>query len=385
MVTQLKRSTLKVLLAASSYFGTVGAFPVLTKTLWFDTDPINPKFLTSKGTLSHVQTVDLQPASPRRNTQMIFSSLRSLLVATNGSEVLAVSQDGSFVTMPLSSSTSSELPIDVKTARVDLMRDVNGNEIRPRNPNGNAEGLTINGVYEGGGRGELFVNYANTGCVMKFSDGVLSRRAEDLCEQRVPQKCEENGGIKSILKLRSTEVDDLLLIACEEPEETSVESGHMTFSVSAHDMKSGEDKQFYVQSQNSYFPMDMAELPNGDILILFHRSNPADSAGIYIGLVTSESLDEAILNEGVLVPESITGNLAEIKYYVHNTSGITVREDTETGKIFVYILGNYMELHIRYWDRVLYPIQAVTIALVEAAFGGKYDNLNITAVDNRRL
>ncbi|KAF4666623.1 hypothetical protein FOL47_004012 [Perkinsus chesapeaki] len=283
-----------------------------------------PPFESDEGTLRHVTTSKLTSDNVK------FGGLSSLIITPDGSEILAVSDSGVFVTMPLSSVDEGSI-----NAEFLPMKDAKGDDIVYDSHDGDAEGLTVNGFYEGSGKGELYVSYEKNQRVMKFPKGVSSDKADDLGVSILLAECPHRGGLEAIVKLRST---GQLLMVCEEPN-TSTDK---TFTVSAwaRDAVSGATKKFSVQSENKFFPTDMAELPNGDIMILLRRFVKNDRGAMQIGYITAESIQQAITNEAVAVPKIILELWERDGWKVDNAEGLAARQDPKTNKTFVYTLSD---------------------------------------------
>ncbi|KAF4675014.1 hypothetical protein FOL46_003182 [Perkinsus olseni] len=235
--------------------------------------------ITSKGTLKHMQTLRLQDIATNGSR---FGGLSSIIVAPNGSGLLAISDRGAFEDMSLGSLT------------VDGEYNVTeGNIIPFGTGQGDAEGLTINGYYEGGGGGP------------------------------------------------TAGVDGLLLMLCEEPSNSSVPTtdpqGRIVLPGWAYNETSSNDL---------FHPTDMAELNGGDMMILFRRFVPTEGNGMRIGYVTKGELDQAMAVGGTLNPQIIAEVRTRDGYIIDNEEALAIREDPTTGRTFVYTLSdnNYNEV-----------------------------------------
>ncbi|KAF4721917.1 hypothetical protein FOZ63_002878 [Perkinsus olseni] len=262
---------------------------------------------SSKGTLKHMQTLRLQDVATNGSR---FGGLSSIIVAPNGSGLLAISDRGAFEDMSLGSLTADG-EYNVTEVRIYPMHDPQGYIIPfGTGGQGDAEGLTINGYYEGGGGGELYVSYEGDHRVLKFPNGVESRRSTRLNVSYLFAHCPSNGGLEAILKQRPTAgVDGLLLMLCEEPSNSSAPTtdpqGRIVLPGWAYNETSEDVKRFYLESDDLFHPTDMAELNGGDMMILFRRFVPTEGNGMRIGYVTKGELDQAMAVGGTLNPQII--------------------------------------------------------------------------------
>mmetsp|Transcript_5926 Transcript_5926/g.5076 ORF Transcript_5926/g.5076 Transcript_5926/m.5076 type:complete len:246 (+) Transcript_5926:344-1081(+) len=198
---------------------------------------------------------------------------------------------------------------------------------------GAAEGLTINGVYEGNGRGELYVTYKNDNRVMKFPNGVFSSSALDIS---VPSSvCSQNGAVKAISKSHN---NSRLLLVCETPEDPEGEA-NPTVAAWAYDTVSGEASKFYIRSKPNFYPTGMDELSNGAIMMLWKRFD--DGGVIEIVFISAESLNEAINSRSVAVPEIVGYLSGQERWAFGDVQDLAARQEVATNRTFVYILGDH--------------------------------------------
>ncbi|EER04540.1 hypothetical protein Pmar_PMAR000395, partial [Perkinsus marinus ATCC 50983] len=210
-----------------------------------------------------------------------------------------------------------------------------------------AEGLTVNGRYEGGGKGELYVSYEGDHRVLRFLEGVGSPRSTNLNVSNLLTNCPSNGGLEAILKQRR---DGLLLMLCEEPpiSSTTDPQDRMVLPGWAYNESSNEVKRFFVESNQSFFPTDFGELNNGDLMILFRsylRFVPNEGNGMRIGYITKPELQEVLAKGETIKPFIIAEIFSRDGYNIDNMEGLAVRGDPRTGRIFVYLVSdnNYNE------------------------------------------
>ncbi|KAF4707337.1 hypothetical protein FOZ63_010316 [Perkinsus olseni] len=258
------------------------------------------------GTLRHIQTLQLDDAdNPVDDTDFIWFT--SIIAKEDGTGLLATS-NGLFVVLDLSPSNDYEFDVAAVT-----MYPI-------RNPGGGIEeydavGLTINGPYRGGGGGDLIVSATDERQVLRFPDGIQSQQSADLNLEVIFPEC--SGAPGAILS-----------------------SGNTVYAGSAYDgfvarpfsLEFGES-----DGGEPFIPTDTAELSNGDIMILFTKE---DEDTMRIGYVTRDELRQAIFGKGTLRPEIIADLARRDGYNIGEQSGLAIREDRTSGRIFLYMVND---------------------------------------------
>ncbi|KAF4669538.1 hypothetical protein FOZ61_003772 [Perkinsus olseni] len=167
---------------------------------------------SSMGTFKHIQTLRLQDKVSNGSQ---FGGLSSIIVSDNGSEILTISDSGIFAAMNLSSTDSESKSYRLTPTRLREIPQVSSSSR-------DAEGLTMNGSYEGGGRGQLYVSYEKVHRVLEFPNGTESRASVNLNVSHLFSECPRRRGLEAILKPRPTAgIDGLLLMLCEDPSNSS--------------------------------------------------------------------------------------------------------------------------------------------------------------------
>ncbi|KAF4751376.1 hypothetical protein FOZ62_001727, partial [Perkinsus olseni] len=163
------------------------------------------------GTLRHIQTLELDDADNGDD----FLWLTSIIAKEDGTGLLAVSDDGSFAVMDLSPSANEGF--DVAAVTMYPISDPEGGiEEYP------ADGLTVNGPYRGGGRGDLIVSGTDDRGVLRFPDGIQSQQSVDLNFKVIFPEC--SGAVEAILSSQRDPVEYLLMF-CNEPTDSAPTSG----------------------------------------------------------------------------------------------------------------------------------------------------------------
>ncbi|KAF4658445.1 hypothetical protein FOZ61_005601 [Perkinsus olseni] len=246
--------------------------------------------------------------------------------------MLATNDNGLFIRMELERFFNDQF--DVSQAILSPMRDPLGDRITDEDGPATARGLTIDGTYLGRGRGELIVSYTEGFRVLKFSSGVDSRRSDEVDISLVLDEC--GFAPQAIDSMRPDPfVPAYLTMICDEPtrENTSiypafVYGGEVPF-------------RFEVESQSGFFPVDMAGLSDGSLMILFRGPDlPFRSTRMRIGLVSSRDVSSVTRRRGGRVTPQIILEAAESDgFNVGIVSGLAIREDDDD-KTFVYIVNN---------------------------------------------
>ncbi|KAF4715134.1 hypothetical protein FOZ63_034352 [Perkinsus olseni] len=320
------------------------------RSLPFWREDTEVSFDTPHGTLEHVQTLELRDADDPGGSR--FRGLSSLLASPDGLQLLAISDRGVFIRMTALPTVGDRFVI--REATIDPMYDTNGRTIRYRSSEGDAEGLAVEGTYEGGGAGDLIVSYEKPRIVLKFPDGVESRQSQDMEISEIFRECPSDRAPEAILsvqcergswQLRSppalcSDSDVLprgsLLMFC--PRGRGVvpppSSGNVVFLGFAYDGRTV--KRFYVEFPGQHELTDVAQLSDGDTMILFRR--PGVDAMI-IAYITQEELQEALASGGTLTPDIILNVQRRDGYNVAREAGMAVREDPTSGRIFVNVVN----------------------------------------------
>ncbi|KAF4704020.1 hypothetical protein FOZ63_032537, partial [Perkinsus olseni] len=225
-------------------------------------------FPSSAGTLRHIQTLQLDDAvSPISQ----FAQLSSIIVDSGGSELLATTDEATFINMELEVRSSLERTsrgrFDVSEATIYPMRDPQGQIMIFKDDFLDiAASLTIDGTYRGRGRGDLIVSFVeDRGTLLRYPDGVRSRASTQLNISDFLRECGD--GPEAITKLRPRRRDrrDHLLMLCG----SSSSDDRNVYTAYAYD--ESIPNRFFVESRDSLRPADMAGLRNGDFMILFSR------------------------------------------------------------------------------------------------------------------
>ncbi|KAF4689525.1 hypothetical protein FOZ60_001578 [Perkinsus olseni] len=322
-------------LLLGSFVGSKGQGPIKLKQtrLPLRNGSTEDSITSSLGTLKHIQTLRLVDANPSLGRHSLFGTLASLIVAEDGSQLLAGTHRGLFMTMMLSPTAGDEY--DVPEAVYHAMR---GSEHRYGLAGRTGIGLTSIGPYYGIGTGELIVSFDRRKALLMYPDGVETVLAVDLGLKAQLNECAGNDGPEAILSAKFTKeilwVPNHVLPPSDPtltpPPGSSVYRGFVYDETVT--------KRFVLQSVDSgggkpFRPTGMAELSNGDIMILFSsRGNDM----MRIGYVRSKDLRRAVARGGTLNPEVIAELSRSDGYNIGDQSGLAIREDTKTGRILVY-------------------------------------------------
>ncbi|KAF4666712.1 hypothetical protein FOL47_003948 [Perkinsus chesapeaki] len=189
-----------------------------------------------------------------------IGSLSSFIVSEDGNQILALSKTRYLISLNgLSLMSSAEQNI---TGSIHKM-SISSEDI------GDAGDLSIDGVYKGNGEGKLYVSSGRR--VTRLSNGVRTAKGEDIVR--------EMQGVKSILKIRSTDGHGLLLMVCDVYVDQQTEEQNTAYTFDAfvyNETSSDASNTFTIQPLGAWAPVDMAQLPNGDVMIIFRgRAGPS--------------------------------------------------------------------------------------------------------------
>ncbi|KAF4698723.1 hypothetical protein FOZ62_031681 [Perkinsus olseni] len=301
---------------------------VLQRRVSFQNGSTRDIFTSPSGTLRLIQTLELQDAvSPRSQ----FEELSSFLVTSKGEEMLATNDDGLFICMELKPKFDDQF--DVSKAFVYPMRDPQGDRITDEDHLDTARGLAIDGTYRGEGRGELFVSYTEGRRMLKFPIGVDSRTSAEVDISLVLDECRNAPQAIDIMRPDPLLPANLAMI-CDKP--TRIRGSIYPAFAYVGDVPI----RFEVESDDGFFPVDMAGLSDGSLMILFRGPNRRSGRRtMRIGLASSRDLSLAMRRrEGRVTPQIILEVAESDGFNIGLTSGLATREHDD--KIFVYIVND---------------------------------------------
>ncbi|KAF4695759.1 hypothetical protein FOZ63_018060 [Perkinsus olseni] len=288
---------------------------------------------SSLGTLRHVQTLQLVGVGVNGRN---FRYLSSLAVTADGSEMLAVNDDGLFIDIKIKPISGGVF--EVLGATTFPMRDPQGKII----PFG-AQGLAVEGIYQGRGIGNFFVSSLADKQVYRFPNGIKSRQSVDLGLTDVFGDCRHDEGPEAILRPEDKSEFSLLMF-CRVAMSLAPTStpGREVFIGFAYNKFKNVAKRFYLESTRRPWAgtlqiTDMAELSNGDIMVLFSEFKEDIMT---IGYVRRKDLSRALSQGETVKPVSIADISRREKYNIGEEVGLAVREDPKSGKTFVYIVNH---------------------------------------------
>ncbi|KAF4651488.1 hypothetical protein FOZ61_010418 [Perkinsus olseni] len=222
---------------------------------------------------------------------------------------------------------------DVSQAFVSPMRDPQGDRLTNEDDLDTARGLAIDGAYGGGGRGELFVSYTEGKRMLKFPIGVDSRTSTEVDISLVLDECEYAPQAIDIMRPDPL-LPAYLSMICDK--RTRRRGSIYPAFAYAGDVPI----RFEVESDDGFFPVDMAGLSDGSLMILFRGPNRRSGRRtMRIGLASSRDLSLAMRRRGGTVAPQIILEVAESDgFNIGLTSGLATREHDD--RIFVYIVND---------------------------------------------
>ncbi|KAF4706820.1 hypothetical protein FOZ62_028055 [Perkinsus olseni] len=125
------------------------------------------------------------------------------------------------------------------------------------------QGLAIDGIYQGRGEGNFFVSFLE-GQVYRYPNGIQSRQSVDLGLTDVFGDCPYDEAAGATLRPRDRR-DFSLLMFCRYPASLAPTSapGRVAYTGFAYDESTRGPRKGYLELA------DIAELSNGDIMVLF--------------------------------------------------------------------------------------------------------------------
>ncbi|KAF4670403.1 hypothetical protein FOZ61_000097 [Perkinsus olseni] len=323
---------------------------------------------SSLGTLKHVQTLQLVGVGANSRN---FRHLSSLAVTADGSQILAVNDDG--MCSPLSPVASLFIDVKIKPISGGVFDVLGATTFPMRDPEGNiipfnAQGLAVEGIYQGRGIGNFFVSSLADGKVYRYSrrmtiqtilgrlrvelplmtfrfpNGIQSRQSVDLGLTDVFGDCRYDEGPEAILRPEDKSEFSLLMFCrvAMSLAPTSAPRREVFIGFAYNEFKNVA-RRFYVESTRRPWAgilqiTDMAELSNGDIMFVFSIRFKEDI--MTIGYVRRKDLSRALSQGETVKPVSIADISRRERYNIGEEVGLAVREDPKSGKTFVYIVNH---------------------------------------------
>ncbi|KAF4730103.1 hypothetical protein FOZ63_028922, partial [Perkinsus olseni] len=208
----------------------------------------------------------------------------------------------------------------------------------------------IRGTYSGGGRGDLIVSFSEQEKVLRFPTGIETRRSVDLSFSDLLPDC---GRPDAILSSKRDLAASLLMLCYHATNSGPTPApGNAIYEGVAFDGFNA--RHFYLETSLNTFGdfsptygiHDMAELNNGDLMILFVGGFDDK---MRIGYVRRDELRQAIHRGGIVRPEIIAHlsrfSSREMKgeYIIGDATGLDIRQDPRSSRIFVYITYDYYD------------------------------------------
>ncbi|KAF4679166.1 hypothetical protein FOZ62_025599, partial [Perkinsus olseni] len=298
--------------------------------------------------LKHLQTIEFR--APDLGGPI---GLNSIIVARDGSELLAVTDinGGTHVVrrqifryLWARSDYGDRYDISEAEAYPNIFDPDEEDEIV-----GSTLTLAVGGGYRRGGRGDLTVAFSDDVLqALRFRHGVRSVRSStaldlsdltSLCglgtnsPSRLPL-----GAIARLDRLRGFRGN--LLALCRDPSsDSSIPRVNLQAAVHSGGVYDGHNfRVFHVESIDHHEPTAVAQLRNGDIMIAFVRND--GSISLRIGYVKADKLRDAIVSGGRVDPLIIADLKRRQGFNVGYQTGLAVREDRRSGRIFVYSMSN---------------------------------------------
>ncbi|KAF4657224.1 hypothetical protein FOL46_007502 [Perkinsus olseni] len=205
------------------------------------------------------------------------------------------------------------------------------------------EGMAVNGRYRPGGRGDFTVAYlANpvfpqTLDVRRFRRGVRTRRSTAVDVTELNQWCGFYLAPQATIAHLGP-CGDLLAICQWFPDETPGPNPRRA-AVPVWVYTGNTFYTFFIEATFAYNPTGVAELSNGDIIIAsVVYSNPTK---LRISYITSDQLNKDIDDRFRRISPLVIADIDQADgFEIGVQSGLAVREDPRSGRIFVYSMSD---------------------------------------------
>lgn len=302
-----------VLLAALALVAVARAEPIVISTSPVHLTPERPE-QTEVGRL--VWRGGLVLSSPRTD----FGGFSGLLVSSDGTRLLAVSDEGSWFSARLG---YKEGRLErVSDGDLAPMRDLDG--VPMSGKAADAEGLAA--LSPAGIDGEVAVSFERDHRVWRYDFGRDGVRALPRPIAMPPDlaSAERNGGLEAL-----TLLDGRRLLALTEHSLTA--SGAIRGWIVP--LKGGEAAPIALRRDGLFSLTDMARLPDGDLLLLERRFTMLSGPAMQLRRIARADIQPGALLDGPVVAR------LGMDYSIDNMEGLAVREGPE-GETLVYVLSD---------------------------------------------
>ena len=260
------------------------------------------------------------------STHKRFGGWSGLAISADGSTLLAISDEGMWLTGQLAYDEKGRLA-GMGDARIAPVLGVNGKPLTGKFQ-ADAEGLTVDGPDPL--KSTAYVSFERQHRVLRYNLGKdgFDAKPEQILSERQLGKLNTNAGIEALTMLKpkaDAEEARLLLV--------SENSRDPRGNVRAFIAEGRKLKRLSFRLHDPYHPTDIARLPNGDFLLLERRFSLLAGAGMQLRLIRENAVRPGAVADGDVLLD--VGQRRSID----NMEGLSVRQD-EKGNIWVYAISD---------------------------------------------
>lgn len=313
-----------VLFATAMLFSPVSSVFAETEKIDLSTTPLhwNPdsRSDTSAGELEWAGEIEL------KSTHKRFGGWSGLAVNADGSGILAVSDEGYWLTSQLLYDEKGRLS-GMGDAKIAPLLGLDGKPLTGKIL-ADAEGLTVDGPDPL--KSKAYVSFERQHRIWRYDLGKdgFEAKPEPILTERHLGKLNTNSGIEALtlLKPRPNVKDARLLLVSENTRDPRG-------NVRAFIAEGRTLKRLSFRLHDPYHPTDIVRLPNGDFLLLERRFSLLAGAGMQLRLIREDSV-----RPGAVVDGDVLLDVGQ-RRSIDNMEGLAVRQD-EKGNIWIYAISD---------------------------------------------
>lgn len=252
-----------------------------------------------------------------------FGGFSGLLVSADGARLLAVSDEGHWLSAVLRYKDGRLVGMDA--ARLAPMLGLDGKPLQGKSES-DAEAVTA--ASPQGMDGALFVSFEHHHRIWRYPFGVMGMAAvpEELPTPEDLPRAAVNGGIEALSVLDGTE----LLALTEDTRDRQYDLKGWLIPLSTNPKDS---HIVFLKADGTFQPTDLAVAPDGSLLLLERSFTPQTGAAMQIRRIARKDVQPLAAFSGEVIAR------LDVRYSIDNMEGIAVRRD-ENGKTLIYLISD---------------------------------------------
>ena len=285
-------------------------------------EPINHLEIENMTAIRFTGGLSLRSGSSR------FGGWSGLATKDGGTNILAISDEGSWLKMSVQYNSSTGAPVSVRDAELGPLHDKHGKSLRSKGKwKANSQKTWTDAesvVYldKSDANSSLLVSFERHHRVWMYESPDAPATTDDsldFASELLKGYCEYNGGAEAIEVLPPN--SNSLVMFCEDPI-SDAENIFLGWVVPLHGKGFLKQKQLRLKLTDQFKPTDLAVLKNGDLIILERMHNDTDTS-FRLEMVPFNHI-HAMSHEEAIVPACIAQGWKHPDNLVDNMEGLSV-------------------------------------------------------------